>query len=461
MSVLWIGADKLVRDGDEEGHVGAAELFRGDLLSGDWIGFLERLWLGPMGEYPQAFTAVLGFWWWLTGVGQPSEVVVRSICLLSLAVAGLATARMARRFVPDSARNMAEVATFIAVLALPLGNGLSRHFMPEGALMAVVAVALLLALRLVERPSWSRAFSLGVAIGLGVLTKQTFVFFVFVPLMFILKRMLPKGFLHLGVVLLVSAAVAAPWLFQNGTAQISYGLASAIGHGAGGVWDHLEFYPMVLLMLGLGPFLSVAVGLALWRLCSVHDKRALWLGLAWFVGGLVLLTLLPKKYPRLIAPLLPGIALWLGVGVARTTRPHPWLLALGIGSMAWLAAASTVSLPLHPNRPAIDPGCTQVWVRPPNPDDFGLSVVETHLRNLPEGPVLVLRDLEIPCGIQTTHNWSHHLSPWLRRAGAERAIVMDAAQHHIAVIDGLEGPGKRIDVPSLDGSLYIRDSLKP
>ena len=102
LSIGWIALDRLVRDGDEEGHVGAAELFRGDLVVGDWLGFVERLWLGPMGEYPQAFTAVVGFWWWLTGVAQPGDAVVRSICLLSLVVAALATGRIARRFATSS-----------------------------------------------------------------------------------------------------------------------------------------------------------------------------------------------------------------------------------------------------------------------------------------------------------------------------------------------------------------------
>ena len=29
LSVAWLDADRMVRDGDEEGHVGAAELFAG------------------------------------------------------------------------------------------------------------------------------------------------------------------------------------------------------------------------------------------------------------------------------------------------------------------------------------------------------------------------------------------------------------------------------------------------
>ena len=61
------------------------------------------------------------------------------------------------------------------VLCLPLGNGLTRHFMPEGALMAAVSLAILSMFRWVERPNLSRAVQLGAVLGLGLMTKQTFI----------------------------------------------------------------------------------------------------------------------------------------------------------------------------------------------------------------------------------------------------------------------------------------------
>ena len=42
-SWAWLRSDALLRDGDEEGHVGAAELFRADLLQGDVAGFVPAL----------------------------------------------------------------------------------------------------------------------------------------------------------------------------------------------------------------------------------------------------------------------------------------------------------------------------------------------------------------------------------------------------------------------------------
>ena len=461
MSIGWIWMDRLVRDGDEEGHVGAAELFLGDLRAGKWVEFVERLWLGPMGEYPQAFTAVVGFWWWLMGTGQPGHVSVRSITLVSLAIAAVSTGRIARRYVNKESRGSAQAATMILVLAMPLSNGLVRHFMPEGALIAAVSVALLLAHRLVERPGILRAVLLGLMLGLGLLTKQTFLFLVPIPLVFVLLRLGRSGAIWGLVVVIVAGVIAGPWVAQNGSEQVSYGLSSILGHGDGGAWDHVIFYPRSLFLLGLGPVLSVALVFAFVRFRRIRDRRALWLTVAWLVGGLVVLMLVPKKYPRLMAPLLPACALCIGVAVSSMRRSSVVLLGIGVGAFSWLLLVSTTPIQLQSMRPEIDPGCPQIWVRPPNPDDLGFTKMGEILAGAPPGAVLVLGDPSIPCDVQTTHDWSSHLSPWLRRTGAERAVVLDPVRAHRVVIDWNSGPGQKIEVPIIGATAHIRGTLRP
>ncbi len=457
----WIALDRLVRDGDEEGHVGAAELFLGDLRAGDWSGFIERLWVGPMGEYPQAFTAVVGLWWWLVGDGQPSHVVVRSITLMSLLFAAVSTGRIARRYAREDTRDLAEVATVISVLALPLCNGLVRHFMPEGALIAAVSVTLLLAHRLVERPGLLRALLLGVAIGFGALTKQTYVLLALIPLFFVLKRLGKSGVQWVFISVVVSGVVAVPWMAQNGSDQVAYGFSSILGHGQGGVWDHLVFYPRSVLVLGLGPVLSLLLVFSLFRFRNIRDRRALWFAAAWVVGGLIILMLIPKKYPRLMAPLLPGVALCIGVALAHVQHPRRFIMLGGVLSFGWLFVVSTTSLPLQSVRPAIDPGCPQVWVRPPIQDDLGFARVGEALSKAPSGPVLVVGDPAIPCWVQTTHDWSSHLSPWLRRAGDERTVVLNPERAHSVVVDWNSGPGEKVEVPLIGATAHIRDTLEP
>ena len=461
LSIGWVSRDRLVRDGDEEGHVGAAELFLGDLQAGKWAEFFERLWVGPMGEYPQAFTALVGFWWWLMGTGQPGHVSVRSITLVSLVIAAVSTGRMARRYADKESRGIAEVATITAVLSLPLANGLVRHFMPEGALIAAVSVALLFAHRLVERPGLLRALQLGLILGFGVLTKQTFLFLVLIPLALVVKRLGRSGVIWGFVAVAVASVVAVPWMVQNGSDQLSYGLSSILGHGDGGIWDHVIFYPRSLILLGLGPVLSVVLVLALVRFRRIRDRRGLWLAAAWLVGGMIVLMLVPKKYPRLMAPLLPAAALCIGIAVSSIRSSRTALLGVGTCAFSWLILVSTTSIQLQSARPEIDPGCPQVWLRPPNPHDLGFTRVGEILSEAPPGAVLVLGDPAIPCSVQTTHDWSSHLAPWLRRTGTERAVVLDPIRAHRMIIDWRDGPGDKVEVPLIGATAHIRDTLSP
>ena len=85
LSVGWMAQDQGIRDGDEEGHVGAAELYLPDLADGNPGAVGAKAWWGEgMGEYPQGFAFLTAGWWWLQGGGLPGRPAVRSICLLGL-----------------------------------------------------------------------------------------------------------------------------------------------------------------------------------------------------------------------------------------------------------------------------------------------------------------------------------------------------------------------------------------
>jgi len=460
LSVAWVDADKLIRDGDEEGHVGAAELFLGDLNTGSWLSFLERLWIGPMGEYPQAFAAGVGAWWWAWDGGLPSATAVRVICLLSLLVTAFATARIARRYVPNESKDAGELIAYITVLSLPLGNGLTRHFMPEGALMAAVAIALLWAHRLVERPSVSRALQLGVVLGLGFLTKQTFAFLVAVPLLWVLRRLGRQSVAMLALSVVAASVISGPWWALNAADQLSYGANSLSNSAAGGVWAHLVYYPHVLLVLGLGPALALSSVFAGQSLRKQSDQRGWIFGLMWLIGGLIILTLIPKKYPRLIAPLTPAIGIWIAMAWARAGGRRMALSGLGIGAILSVIWASVSTNPHFLPEKTVDLGCPQIWLRPPAQDDHGLSTVQQTLSSQPNGAIFVEQDYEIPCAIQTTHNWSTHLSPYLRRSGQERDVHTDENKTHDFIIR--VGPTEGT-IPIWEDSVHmsIRDRLTP
>ena len=175
------------------------------------------------------------------------------------------------------------------------------------------------------------------------------------------------------------------------------------------------------------------------------------------MGGAAVLTLVPKKYPRLAAPLGPAAALLCGVALGRTERWRAWIAGGGAAATGWVVATSAVVVPL-PDAPAggVDAKCPQVWLRPPSPHDLGLAAVSAQLASLPDGPVAVVAGPAIPCAVQTTHDWAHHLAPYLRRDGHERAVV--EAGPVAATLTWVEGapPADAVAVPPLGGGFVVR-----
>ena len=411
-NLWWIQTDQLVRDGDEEGHVGAAELFLHDLNQGQATTALHRAFVADMGDYPSLYPASVGLWWWGTGGGQPDRLPVRGFNLVFLGLAAWAVYRLCGR-IP---RRHAQLGA-ATVLFLPLPVGLSRHFMPEIALTACVALALAAAHWQQKKPSPQRALLLGLSLAAGMLTKQTFPLYVLAPLVLLVRP-------HRSLIwLLPGLAIALPWSWTNLIEQQDYLAASAGYQGEAGWLSHALFYPRAIWNLGLGPLwtllLLVAVGIA-WS--GRHRKETI-LALCWLIGGLIFLTLVPKKYTRLMAPLLPAVGILFAAAIAERPR-----FAAGVSlGIAWTCAASF--LPgVTPSPSAsirnFDPGQVQIWFRAPEKRSLGFEAIADLAQQHPGLPVLIEGGPDLT-EVQTTHPWSDHLGPWLRREGLDREVYRD------------------------------------
>ena len=164
LQARWLGQDQLLRDGDEEGHVGAAELFLHDLLAGDGSSYVARLLWLDMGDYPSLYPGLVGLWWWCWGGGPPEAVAVRAVNSVFLGLAGLGVLGLGRRLgLSWGAAALAGALT----LSVPLNLGLSRAFMPEGALTALTALTLWAATGLRERRFLMPALGVGLGLGQG------------------------------------------------------------------------------------------------------------------------------------------------------------------------------------------------------------------------------------------------------------------------------------------------------
>ncbi len=251
VNASWLSQDRLVRDGDEEGHVGAAELFLVDLAGPQPSRFVKRALVEDMGDYPSLYPASVGLWWWAAGGGIPGRPGVRAVNLVWLLGAAGALWIITRQL----GLKTGAVAA-VALLHLPLSAGLARHFMPEGALAATVTLAVAAACWQRARPTPARALLLGLVLGLGLLTKQTFPFYAAVPVLWAVRWRRSLAWA------LVGGLVVLPWLVHNGAEQWAYATTSAGYRGEGGITAHGLYYPLALVGLALGPVWTLLVAAA-------------------------------------------------------------------------------------------------------------------------------------------------------------------------------------------------------
>ena len=71
-----------------------------------------------------------------------------------------------------------------------------------------------------------------------------------------------------------------------------------------------------------------------------------------------------------------------------------------------------------------DDSCPQIWIRNTSDQDGNLSMISEQLITLPtDQTIAIFGNPQIPCHIQTTHEWRYHLEPYLRRRDIEAKIV--------------------------------------
>lgn len=457
LSLVWISQDHVVRDGDEQYVVELAHEVGARLGVGD----LRVLVRPPASNYPPLYTHALGLWWLAAGGGQPGRLPVRAFGLVILLIAAWATARLARRgfagavtaMGPSPDQDFAEAVTFTLVLTLPLATGLARHFMIETAVAAAVALAVLAAARAGEAPSIARALILGLALGAGCLVKQTFPIYAALPVLFAARRQGRRWV----ITAVVAAGVAAPWYLSGMSEQLAYTTHSLSVGGGLRPTDPLFFYPVVLARTALGPVLLLALlGAVIWALRSPRGRRIA-LAAVWFFGGLLVLLVLGKKYPRLVAPITPAVALCVGIAVTHGKRWRwPAAGALLVLALSWLTWTSWTTMRPLPMVERVSRCDYQFWLRAPRPDDLGLAAVAEFVSEHPGRDVVVVDGPLIPSEVRTTLHWGHHLRWHLAFEGLPNAVYDqgETVQGPPPVVVQWEGTvGERVEVPSM-GSYF-------
>ena len=452
LQVGWLAADHRIGEGDELTNIGAVELFWED-HEGRWaLGELGRAYVGDFGEYPAMYPAINGVLTRAAGVRSLDGDGPARVALVWAWLAVLATWLLGARL--GGAR--AGLLAGAALLLSPLWSALQRHVMLENGVCALVAVtAAAGAIGLAERegePRWRRLLPwlvAGLAAGLALLVKQTAAL-ALLPLaggLLVAGRRRPAGpLLAMGCAL----AVAAPWYLRRMAGEGEYLLRSAQANpDAVGPLHQAAYYPLVLLQQ---PW-AIAVllcGLALWLLArrrglseAPATSRSVLL-LVIVAAGVVLLALLPKKYPRLLLPLLPLLAAVVGCWLDRWPRPH----RLGLVSLA-AASLLVTTLPAGPlprvlgeghlGLTGVDERCYQDWITPPSRPGLAWDELLTLLERAGgAGQEYRVGSPDWPaptCEHQTTLHLGEHLRIRVRRAGLE-AFVMTSSWDEAGWIEG-------------------------
>jgi 4-amino-4-deoxy-L-arabinose transferase-like glycosyltransferase len=260
LSAWWIAVDKRVPDFDSGKHLAIAYYYFDAFQHGHALG-----WFTSYQNYPPFVHVVGAAAVRLTGVGVVGPIVAENVVFVPLLALGCYWTGS----VAYDRRAGALAAAF--ALGTPIIMSQFHVFMTDGPLtaMAAVSVGCVLKSRRFESLGWSLAA--GVAIGLGLMTKNTFVLFV---AGFVAVAILRGGWRNWRGLLLtlgVAAALAVPWHIEHydslrgytqgavggskivGTTAVAGGGRWTIENFASYIWNLLNnqlYLPLFLLFVG-------------------------------------------------------------------------------------------------------------------------------------------------------------------------------------------------------------------
>lgn len=306
--LYWLGIDRQPLGWDAAGHfIDSIKVY--DLLQGGIGGLLPAILENSY--YPPLVKLITVPFYALFGVSTDVAVAGTNIVFLAILVFSVYG-------IGNHARGpLAGALSAIIVSAYPSIGLLSKVYMidlPLAAMVALSAYCLLLAGDFQKRP-YSLLF--GLTLGLGMLTKWTFVIFIAGPALYAFYRAFrsagkperPAIAKNVLLLLAAGAAVSAAWYAQN------LGIFLELFKHSG-IDTYAQQYP-ALLANGMSPaFAILAVAMFFYLLTAKRKDTPLAILALWIVLPFVVLSLQANRDHRFIAPALPAFALISGVGVA-------------------------------------------------------------------------------------------------------------------------------------------------
>ena len=360
-TIAWTLTDKTPPAWDPADHIMAGYDYYFPLANLDFAAFKEEFFVSPHYYAPlvHLVTAVVFL---VFGASRVGGIAVN---LISLAALLLSVSWIGRRLYDDrgdeGSANAKQGSLTLSVLAPLLAT--SYHFSAwllhdaflDYPLIAIVAVSFAALIRADNFQLRRHALMFGLSAGLGMLTKQTFAFFIVLPALYVVIKVLVardrKAILNLALAGLVAVAVAAVWygphlddvieIYQvNKQAAINENEAPLFSFRSNLYYPHALLSTQMQLPLGLVFLVGLIYSLARRRRASVM----LYL---WLLGGIGAFTMVANKDARYTVPVLPAAALisvsWLASSVVnRASEQRRFTSRMGARLKPAVAAGAAV-----------------------------------------------------------------------------------------------------------------------
>lgn len=332
-TVAWTVKDKTPPSWDPSHHMVTAYDYYRPLGHFDLRGLTREFFLNQHFYAPLAHL-ITAFAFLIFGASRLSGIAINFV---SLAVLLASVSWIGRRLYCSAATNenqQTDAAT--AKQRLPDGTAVtlgalaallatSYHFPAwllhdaflDYPLVAMVALSFALLIRAGDFTSRRDAIQFAIAAGLGILLKQTFVFFFVLPALYVTIRVVLQrdwqAVVNLALAGVVIAAIAAVWYaphFRDVIAIYRINQQGAIDEHEPAIFsrDSLLYYlhPLISMQVQMPLGILFGIGLLYSLVRCRKESRMLYL---WLASGIGIFTLIANKDVRYTVPVLPAAAL--------------------------------------------------------------------------------------------------------------------------------------------------------
>jgi 4-amino-4-deoxy-L-arabinose transferase-like glycosyltransferase len=371
-NAIWLVLDHYPPSWDTAHHL-TMSLGWYQLLSSPSLGIFKAL--AAQSSYPPLSYIIVTPFYAL--FGKTADVAIFFSGTLWLSILLFATYMLGRQVF----NRKAGLYAAIMVSLYPLIITLERDFFLDLQLTSLVTLTVWLLLYNRNFDHRGRAILLGIALGIGTMTKWPFAFFLVAPfLVWVYETFRQVGWerkrlINLGLCLLVGGSLAAAQYLYNylflpsdlynlsNIVQLVTGFSQAAGHPAWNTFAGVLYYPVTLINNQVS-FLFVILFIAAIPALFKKNVRGRWALILGLVVPYILATLLPVKEQRITAPYLPIIAVISAVGLAtirRNVLRSTAMIAMSLmGVILWWA--NSWGIPLLPDRAALQTSWAELVV---------------------------------------------------------------------------------------------------